>query len=66
MELRGDRVLLRPMAEADVPRLVELGADPEVERWWRGLTPEHVLEKARGEDDASSSSRSSSTARSRG
>ena len=51
MELRGDRVLLRPLAEADVSRIVELGADPEVERWWRGLTTEHVLEKARGEDD---------------
>jgi aminoglycoside 6'-N-acetyltransferase len=51
MELQGDRVLLRPLAEADVSRIVELGADPEVERWWRGLTPEHVREKARGEDD---------------
>jgi aminoglycoside 6'-N-acetyltransferase len=50
MELRGDRVVLRPLAEADVDRIVELGSDPEVARWWRGLTPEHVLEKARGED----------------
>ena len=51
MELRGDRVVLRPLAEADVSRIVELGADPEVARWWRGLTHEHVLDKARGEDD---------------
>jgi aminoglycoside 6'-N-acetyltransferase len=51
MELRGNRVVLRPLAESDVDRIVELGADPEVERWWRGLTPEHVLEKARGGDD---------------
>ena len=51
MELRGDRVVLRPLAEADVSRIVELGADPEVSRWWRGLTREHVLDKARGEDD---------------
>ena len=51
MDLRGDRVVLRPLAEADVDRIVELGSDPEVERWWRGLTPEHVLEKARGEDE---------------
>jgi len=51
MELRGDRVVLRPLAEGDVDRIVELGADPEVERWWRGLTLEHVLEKARGEDE---------------
>jgi aminoglycoside 6'-N-acetyltransferase len=51
MELRGDRVVLRPLAEADVSRIVELGAAPEVSRWWRGLTHEHVLDKARGEDD---------------
>jgi aminoglycoside 6'-N-acetyltransferase len=51
MELRGDRVVLRPLAEADVPRIVELGSDPEVARWWPGLTPEHVTVKARGEDD---------------
>jgi len=51
MELRGERVVLRRLEEADVPRVVELGADPEVARWWRGLTPEHVLEKARGQDD---------------
>jgi aminoglycoside 6'-N-acetyltransferase len=51
MELRGDRVVLRPLAETDVERIVELGADPSVEPWWPGLTPEHVLEKARGEDD---------------
>jgi aminoglycoside 6'-N-acetyltransferase len=51
MELRGDRVGLRPLQESDVDRIVELGADPAVEPWWPGLTPEHVLEKARGEDD---------------
>ena len=51
MELRGNRVVLRLLAEADVARLVELGADPEVARWWPGLTPEHVGEKARGEDE---------------
>ncbi len=31
--------------------IVALGADPEVARWWRGLTCEHVLEKARGADE---------------
>jgi aminoglycoside 6'-N-acetyltransferase len=51
MELRGDRVVLRLLVETDVPRIVELGADAEVARWWRGLTHEHVLDKARGEDD---------------
>jgi aminoglycoside 6'-N-acetyltransferase len=51
MELRGERVVLRPLDEDDVERIVELGADPEVERWWRGLTHEYVLEKARGQDE---------------
>jgi aminoglycoside 6'-N-acetyltransferase len=51
MELRGDRVTLRPLAEEDVDRIVELGAAEEVARWWRGLTREHVLEKARGADE---------------
>lgn len=51
MELRGERVVLRPLAEEDVPRLVELGAAPEVARWWPGLTEEHLLTKARGDDD---------------
>jgi aminoglycoside 6'-N-acetyltransferase len=51
MELRGDRVVLRPLAEDDVERVVELATHPEVARWWRKLTPEHVSEKARGEDE---------------
>ena len=51
MDLHGERVVLRLLTEADVPRIVELGANPEVSRWWRGLTHEHVLDKARGEDD---------------
>jgi aminoglycoside 6'-N-acetyltransferase len=51
VELRGDRVVLRPPTEADVDRIVELGANPEVARWWPGLTPEDVLAQARGEDE---------------
>src|SRR5438874_1030662 len=50
VELHGERVVLRPLAEADVPRLVDLGAAPEVARWWPGLTEKHLLPKARGED----------------
>jgi aminoglycoside 6'-N-acetyltransferase len=50
VELRGNRVVLRPLAESDVDRIVELGADPGVAPWWPGLTPEYVGEKARGED----------------
>jgi aminoglycoside 6'-N-acetyltransferase len=51
MELRGDRIVLRPLEEGDVDRIVELGAHDEVARWWRGLTHQHVLEKVRGEDE---------------
>jgi aminoglycoside 6'-N-acetyltransferase len=50
MELHGDRVVLRPLTDDDVPRVVELGAHPEVARWWPGLTPDHVTAKAHGED----------------
>lgn len=50
-ELRGELVVLRPLSEDDVDRIVALGADPEVARWWPGLTPEHVREKARGGDE---------------
>jgi aminoglycoside 6'-N-acetyltransferase len=51
VELRGDRVVLRPLSEEDVPRLLELGADPEVTRWWPIITEDDLLAKARGEDD---------------
>ena len=37
MELRGERVILCPLAEADLPLLAELGADPTVAGWWQGL-----------------------------
>ena len=45
MELRGDRVTLRPLADDDVPRVVELGADPEVARWWAGIDEPYIQEK---------------------
>jgi aminoglycoside 6'-N-acetyltransferase len=32
--LRGERVVLRPPAEADVARLAAIFATPEVARWW--------------------------------
>jgi aminoglycoside 6'-N-acetyltransferase len=31
-------VTLRSLAAADVPRLVEIAADPEVARWWPGVS----------------------------
>jgi aminoglycoside 6'-N-acetyltransferase len=51
VELRGERVVLRPLGETDVPILVELGADPSVARWWPGLTDADVRAKARGEEE---------------
>lgn len=48
MELRGDRVALRPLTEADAARIVELGADPMVARWWAGIDEPYVREKVAG------------------
>ena len=52
MELRGDAVVLRPLAVDDVPRLVEIGQQPEVARWWTSITPDELTAKAEGRDDA--------------
>jgi aminoglycoside 6'-N-acetyltransferase len=43
--LRGERVTLRPITESDVPRLAEIAAEPEVARWWLGLTEQDLREK---------------------
>ena len=32
--LTGPRVTLRPLAEADIPALVQIAAAPSVKRWW--------------------------------
>jgi aminoglycoside 6'-N-acetyltransferase len=34
MEIRGDRVTLRPVVPTDAPGLAEILATPEVARWW--------------------------------
>lgn len=49
--LRGERVTLRPITEADVPRLAEIAAEPEVARWWLGLTEDDLREMAGPEWD---------------
>lgn len=46
-ELAGERIVLRPLEPAVAVELAELGADPEVARWWPNMTPEDLL----GEDD---------------
>jgi aminoglycoside 6'-N-acetyltransferase len=52
VELRGERVVLRPLRVEDAPRLAELGADPEVARWWPNISEPELVEKAEGRDDA--------------
>jgi aminoglycoside 6'-N-acetyltransferase len=34
LELRGDKVVLRPLREADIPRLAQIISNPVVEKWW--------------------------------
>ena len=52
MEIRGDSVVLRSLAVDDVPRLVEIGRQPEVARWWTSITSDELTAKAEGRDDA--------------
>jgi aminoglycoside 6'-N-acetyltransferase len=52
VELRGDSVVLRPLVAGDVPRLVEIGRQPEVARWWSSITSDELTAKAEGRDDA--------------
>jgi aminoglycoside 6'-N-acetyltransferase len=51
VELRGERVTLRPLEEADVPRLAEIAAEPEVAHWWLGLSEEDLLDKVGPAED---------------
>lgn len=51
MDIRGDSVLLRPLRVADVPRLLEIGRQPEVARWWTSITEEKLTAKAEGRDE---------------
>ena len=43
--------MLRPLELADIPRLVEIGREPEVARWWSSITAEKLTEKAEGRDE---------------
>ena len=50
--LRGERVILRPPVEADIPRLAAIMARPEVGRWWMGETEELTRTRVlAGEED---------------
>ena len=48
----GERVSLRPVTIEDVPRLAEIGAEPEIAVWWPDLSAEQVLAKIEGGSDA--------------
>ena len=47
-ELRGEKVLLRPLTADDVPRLMEIQAQPAVARWWGTPTEQDLREKVDG------------------
>jgi aminoglycoside 6'-N-acetyltransferase len=49
--LEGDRVRLRPLEERDFGRLVEIGAEPDIARWWPGITADDLLEKTTGGEE---------------
>jgi aminoglycoside 6'-N-acetyltransferase len=49
--LEGQRVTLRPLEERDLDRLVEIGAEPEVSRWWPDITRADLSELAGGRED---------------
>lgn len=46
VRLNGERVALRPLEAADVPRLAEIAAEPEVARWWLGISTADLQELA--------------------
>ena len=50
--LHGERVTLRPLEAADAPGLGEIAAEPEVRRWWLGLTEQDILEKTGPDEEA--------------
>jgi aminoglycoside 6'-N-acetyltransferase len=43
--LRGERVTLRPMAESDLPRLLDILLQPGVGEWW----PDYDIERLRAD-----------------
>ena len=45
-------MVLRALTVDDVPRLVEIGQQPEVARWWTSVTTDKLTAKAEGRDDA--------------
>jgi aminoglycoside 6'-N-acetyltransferase len=50
VELRGERVLLRPLTAADVPRIAAIQAQPEVARRWGPPEESELRRKVDGEE----------------
>lgn len=50
-ELNGDRVVLRPLTEADVPALVAIQSQPSVARWWGPPDEADLRQQAAGESE---------------
>jgi aminoglycoside 6'-N-acetyltransferase len=51
VEIRGERVTLRPVVPADLPGLLAILATPEVARWWPAYDRARVEEFVAGEKD---------------
>ena len=51
MELRGQRVVLRPTSDADAPALAEILATPEVARWCPAFDLARVEAEVTGRDE---------------
>ncbi|MGH3083855.1 MAG: GNAT family N-acetyltransferase [Gaiellaceae bacterium] len=54
VELKGDRVVLRPLQVDDVAVLVEIQAEPSVTRWWGRPNEEDLRRQAAGESEETS------------
>lgn len=50
--LSGERVLLRPAAAGDVPRLAAILATPEVSRWWGPAPAPETLRRDLADEEA--------------
>jgi aminoglycoside 6'-N-acetyltransferase len=50
-ELRGERVLIRPLEAADVPQIAGIQAQPSVARWWGEPDDAKLQGKAAGTDE---------------
>jgi aminoglycoside 6'-N-acetyltransferase len=51
VELKGDRVVLRPLRADDVPVLVQIQRQPTVARWWDQPDDEDLRKQAAGKSE---------------